>query len=116
MSKNIMQLSIAVFFLILSAGIIIGGAFMKDYLDRQVALSELQLQRQAEIIESANQTKDVITDLAFAFVARSLEQKGLLSPTDADKVANYSLEKVSEKSERLGIIINSMNDAFQKKR
>ena len=114
MTKKIMELSIAIFFLSISICIVAFIFYGKAAVENYSAVVERQIQQQEELIASANQTKDLVLDVGYGFLARVFEQERLLSPTEANKIVIESLEKITARSEKLGVFATSLNDAYLK--
>lgn len=114
MTRQLMELSIAVFFVVLSVVVGLGGIYAKDLLNRQILLSEKQIKQQAEILASAQESKEILIDVGYTLAARALEIEGDLAPSDADEIANQSIKNIESKSERMGLLIKAVNNSWQK--
>ena len=114
MARKIMELSIAIFFLVISVCIIAFIFYAKITLEKYTVIIERQAKQQEELIMSANQTKDLIIEAGYGFLARVFEKENILSPTEANKIVTESIEKLNAKSEKLGIFVKALNDAYIK--
>lgn len=114
MSKKFMELCIGVFFLTMSAIIIIVGMEAKGAMDEASKIAVQRLQQQTEIIDSANELKTVVLESTYAILARGMESENLMSPTEANRVVTEALDKVTAYSPKLGLMARSLNDAYLK--
>lgn len=114
MTKKMMELSIAVFFVVISVCLILLVIFAKSSMDRYVEIAQIQLEQQQEIIASAKETKDLVLEGIGAVIARGFEQEGLMSPTDANMIVSEAIEKFDRKSRKLGTFARAFNEAYLK--
>ena len=115
MTKKFMEASIGIFFLTLSGVIIFVGIATKSAIKESVTLQQEQVNMQKELMKSANETKEVATEIAYAFFARTLESENLMTPSDANKIVTEAIDVLSSKSEKLGLFAKALNDAYIKK-
>ncbi len=74
---------------------------MSSYFD---SLSKQQEQLQLE----AGGTAEIITEVSIYAAARTLEEEGALSTTDANAIANEAIERISAKSDKVGYTGNGI--------
>ena len=107
MSKHILNLSIAVFFLTLSLVFIFGGMRVEKTLNQY----EENMAIQKEVYEDMKAFYGLFFEGALAVVARVLSSEGVMSQLEADKIVEESISRIEEKDNRLGQIAKSMNNA-----
>jgi hypothetical protein len=116
MTRKIMELSIAVFFLVLSAVVAFTTVEMsrlaRTTSDQYLAALAAQSKQQDELLNAARDFQTIVTEGGFALTARGMEQQGLFSPTDANRVVGEAIGRIEERSPRLGMFVKSMNDAY----
>ena len=107
MSKHILNLSIAVFFLTLSLVFIFGGMRVEKTLNQY----EENMAIQKEVYEDMKSFNGLLYEGALAFGAMVLSSEGVMSQLEADKIVEESISRIEEKDNRLGQIAKSMNNA-----
>ena len=107
MSKHILNLSIAVFFLTLSLVFIFGGMRVEKTLNQY----EENMAIQKEVYEDMKSFNGLLYEGALAFGARVLSSEGVMSQLEADKIVEESISRIEEKDNRLGQISKSMYNA-----
>jgi hypothetical protein len=116
MTKKIMEISIAIFFLACSVIAVVFGSTLKTHFENRIEIENHALQIQKNTIKELESTINVLLDGSYAVIARGLESEGLLSPTDASEIVGGAIKSISAKSERLGVITKALNDAYLKER
>ena len=136
MTKKILELSLSIFLIACSITLIFvainGKTIVKNYIatkkvQEQVAIElkntletfslkyfsiiENQSQAQKSFYETSKKINTVIFEVGIAVGARALEKEGGISPTDANKIINQSIDNIMAHSERLGTLAKALNDA-----
>jgi delta-aminolevulinic acid dehydratase/porphobilinogen synthase len=116
MTRKIMELSVAIFFLVLSVIFVFATVeishLVRTLSDHYVVVLDDQTKKQNELYEAAKEVRTLISEGGFALSARAMEEKGLLSPSEANRIVDGALKEIKERSPRLGVIAESMNDAY----
>ena len=136
-----MELSIALFFLVLSGVLVAGAITAKSMGDRllvaidqqssqysqlAVEISRVvksasqqyvdtmaaQAKQQRELLKAAQDMETVLQEGGFAIGARVLEAQGLLPHTEANQIVGDAIGRVNARSPRLGLFAKSINDAY----
>jgi len=116
MTKKIMEISIAVFFIACSIIVVVLGSTFKTHLENRMKIENNAVQMQKDALKEIESSVNVLLDGSYAIIARGLESEGLLSPTEASDIVGGAIKSISAKSERLGLISKSLNDAFLRER
>jgi hypothetical protein len=116
MTKKIMEISIAAFFIACSIISVVLGSTFKAHLENRIKIENNTVQMQKDALKEIESTVNVLLDGSYAVIARGLESEGLLSPTDASEIVGGAIKSISAKSERLGLITKALNDAYLRER
>ena len=73
-------------------------------------------QSQIEMAKSADNTRDILYELAIASFILALSEEGIISYSEADQMILQSIETIEGQSERLGKLANSVMDFKKAKR
>lgn len=145
-SSSIRDFAIAIFFLTISCLLIIGASAAVPTLDRifeaqqqrsqamsqtlssvqdaiKVVQSEFQTSMKMErehlqkLTMKAESSAAFIEEIAVVIGVRVLEQDDILAPSTADEMARNSIDKIkTSHSERIGKLLEAINDNFLRKR
>jgi len=107
LSKQILNLSIAVFFLTFSLILILGGIRVEKTLTQH----EENMAIQKEVYEDMKAFNGIVYEGALAVGARILAAEDVMSQLEADKIVEESISRIEEKDSRLGQFAKSINDA-----
>ena len=116
MSKKLLEYSVSLFFIVSSFSIILVMVYAKSTLDYYMKATEVRIQTEREIIQSANEIREIVVEGGIALAVRALEKNGVIPPTDADQLVLESIGRIEKKSERLGKIAKYVNDQIKKER
>ena len=105
MSKDILNLSIAIFFLTFAAILCLGGLRLGKTLEQY----ETSVATQIEVFENMRGMNELIYEGALALGVRILGKEGVMSESDADKIVDAAILNVRAKDERLGEILRSID-------
>ena len=73
-------------------------------------------QSQIEMAKSADNTRDILYELAIASFILALSEEGIISYTEADQMILQSIETIEGQAERFGKLTNSVMDFKKAKR
>jgi hypothetical protein len=139
MTKNLLEISLSIFLIACSVVLIAiafnGKTIVESYVKAKTAqietanelkntiekfsskyfsIIETQSQAQKSLIETSKKINAVIFEAGIAVGARALEEERGISPTDANKIINQSIDNIMIHSERLGILAKALNDASRR--
>jgi hypothetical protein len=139
MTKNLLEVSLSIFLIacsvVLISVVVNGKAIITSYVTAKTAqietanelkntiekfsskyfsIIETQSQAQKSLIETSKKINSVIFEAAIALGARTLEEEKGMSPTDANKIINQSIDNIMTHSERLGALAKALNDASRR--
>jgi hypothetical protein len=80
--------------------------------EQYLAALAVQSKQQTELLNAARDFQTIVTEGGFALSARGMEPQGLFSPTDANRVVGEAIDRIGERSPRLGVFAKLMNDAY----
>lgn len=137
MAKSIRDLAIALFFIVLSAVLVVGGigyyqiglpaykaakeakaraigdvlALVRDATARFAAAEAQQVERMVSLGARAEQTSAFFEDVGILVSARFLEEQGVLAPAVADDMARESIANIKiRNSPRMAKLLEAVND------
>lgn len=137
MAKSIRDLTIALFFIVLSAVLVAGGigyyqiglpayktakeaearaigdvlALVRDAAARFAAAEAQQVERMVSLGARAEQTSAFFEDVGILVSARFLEEQGVLAPAVADDMARESIANIKTRnSPRMAKLLEAVND------
>ena len=117
MTRKIMELSIAIFFLALSAVMAFTTVELtrlaRTASDHYIAALETQSKQQNDLYNAVNDIQTLVTEGGFALSARQLEKQGLMSPADSNRMVREAIDRIKERSQRLGTLAESINEAYR---
>lgn len=110
MSRKILDITLSIFLIVCTISILVGGLYLKRGLDTYLSMLEVQKQAQEEMINSANEIKDLLFEVGLAAAVVSLSEEKIIPPADAEDMIAESLNKINRYSERLGKIARYINN------
>ena len=87
---------------------------IEKFSSKYFSIIEAQSQAQKSLIETSKKVNSILFEAGIAIGARALEQEKGMSPTDADKIINQSIDNIMTHSERLGTLAKALNDASRR--
>jgi hypothetical protein len=105
MSKNILNLSISIFFLTCALTLAVGGL----RLERTLVQYETSVATQIEVFENMREINELIYESALALGVRILGKEGVIAGSDANKIVNEAISNVTSKDKRLGEILRAID-------
>lgn len=85
-----------------------------SFVDNQKKVAVKFIEQQERLSESAIDVSEFVSEMSFFLSAVILENEGVLSKTDADKIALSAIENMEKKSSRLSLIVRAVNDSRKK--
>jgi hypothetical protein len=105
MSKNILNLSISIFFLTCALILASGGLRF----ERTLVQYETSVATQIEVFENMREINELIYESALALGVRILGKEGVIAGSDANKIVNEAISNVTSKDKRLGEILRAID-------
>ena len=112
MSKHILNLSIAIFFLTLSGFFVLGGIRVEKTLTQHEG--NMGIQRQ--VYDDMRRLNSLLYEGSLAIGARVLAEEGVMTELEADKIVDESISRIEKNDNRLGQIAKSINYAATRRR
>ena len=110
MSKKIQELALSFFLLVCSISILMGLVWLKPVIESQQLLIEETRKNQEEIMKTATETKEIITEVGFSVAVIAMTENGMIQPSEANKMLEQSIETIKARSDRLGKLAEYIDD------
>jgi hypothetical protein len=95
MTKNIQDIAISFFFLSLGACLLIFTFWLKPIIESQQRLAEETRSNQEALMKGAEETKSIITELAYAVAIVAMTENEMIPPAAANEMIDQSLKTIS---------------------
>ena len=110
MSKKILELSLSFFWVACGISLLVGIFSMKSLLDSNKLLADTTRQNQEQIIETFEDSKEILTEVGYAIAVLAMSEEGMIPPAEANKALEESITKIKSHSEKLGQLADYIND------
>ena len=112
MSKHILNLSVAIFFLTLSGLFVLGAMRVEKTLSQH----EENMAIQQQVYADMRGLNSLLYEGGLAVGARVLAEEGVMTELEADKIVDESISQIEKTDSRLGQIAKSINYAVTGRR
>jgi len=109
MTRNILELSLSVFLLVLSATLVVGLMEGTKTLGEYRALVAETRASQEALVATTAQAQEMVTEVGFALAAATMSEERMVPPAEADQMIEDSLGKIEQISPRFGKLARIVN-------
>ncbi|MEM4218303.1 MAG: hypothetical protein QXZ09_09810 [Candidatus Methanomethylicaceae archaeon] len=110
MTRNIQELAVSFFLIMCGLGILFGILWVKPVIQSQRLLIEETRANQRDMMRAAKETRVLFTELGYATVVYLMMENQMIRPSDANKMIEQSLNTISAHSDRLGKLLQLLNE------
>jgi len=110
MTRNVLELSLSVFLLVLSATLVVclmGGT--KPLGECRALIAETWATQDAFVASTA-EAQELVTEVGYALVTDAMAEERMVPPAEANQMIEESLAKVDEISPRFGKLARIVNN------
>lgn len=108
--KNIMYACISLLSLALAAFLIVATFEAKKISTEMTNYIVDAHEQQKELREEAEAASTILGNIITYGITVSLQEEGLISPTDANRITTNAMDAISSESEIYGTLIKAVND------
>lgn len=87
---------------------------VSDLTTKYMSLLENTSKEQKKVISKMDKVCSILYEAGIAFGSRFMEEEEGMSPTEANKLINQSIENINAIDKRLGVLSKALNDASRK--
>jgi len=114
MMKNLMYASASVTALALAVFLVVGALQFRKVSDEVAAYVAEAIEQQQNVREEAEAASAILGNAITFFLAKGLEQEGLLSPSDSEEICAEALAAIGEKSETYGKLLTAIDEKMER--
>ena len=108
--KKILELSQAFLLVVFGISLLIGVFSIKSMFDSQKLLSDTSRQNQEQIIETFEDSKDILLEVGYAVAILAMLEDRIIPKADANKSLDESIVIIKSHSEKLGKLADYINN------
>ncbi len=110
MTKRLQELSFSFLLITCGVSIILAIVWLKPVIESQRLLVEETRTNQEKIMQGAEDTKIILTELGYAVAVISMLENKMIKPVEANEMIQGSVQMIEKHSERLGKLAKILND------
>lgn len=111
MTKKLQEISLAFFLAASGVAVLMSLLWLRPVLDSHRQLIDETRTNQQSIMQGAEQTRTILTEIGYAAAVIALSQEGVVRPSEANQMLDESLTTIEGQSERLGKLARLVNEA-----
>ncbi|MBW1924531.1 MAG: hypothetical protein JRJ35_13760 [Deltaproteobacteria bacterium] len=110
MTKKLQELALSFFLAVCGISMLLGILWLKPVLETQKQLIEETRINQEKIMQGAEQTRAILTELGYATAVIAMVENRMIQPADANRMIEDSVKVIESHSERLGKLARLINE------
>ncbi len=110
MTKKVLELCLSLFLVVCCVALVMTSLSLKTMLDSQRDLAEMTQIQQTQVSTAILETKQIISELGYVCAVFAMSEGDIVPPSEANKNIEKSITRIKSYSERLGSLVEYLND------